>query len=112
MSFYLIISTFTANVCCCIALPPVGWCACTVLLLVTVSAVRKSLSDCEGAELVGREAEVTEVRDFLHQQQPAAMYISGAPGTGKTAALQHVLATAPVCHQRARGLLYELFKLQ
>lgn len=45
--------------------------------------------------LLAREAEQASIRSFLQetvvQRVPASLYISGAPGTGKTACLNCVL---------------------
>lgn len=61
-------------------------------------AVRQALAQ-QQAELVGREPEVEAMTQFLQQRlsegRPGAMYVSGAPGTGKTAALMQILNTLP-----------------
>lgn len=45
--------------------------------------------------LVGREKEVEEISKFVRgcvsQKTSGSLYISGAPGTGKTASLSHIL---------------------
>lgn len=45
--------------------------------------------------LIGREKETEEVRSFMkgHMSKKTAgsLYISGAPGTGKTAVLTHII---------------------
>ncbi|KAF2360956.1 Cdc6 C-terminal [Trinorchestia longiramus] len=59
-------------------------------------AVRRALSHTMPV-LVGRETEVSSmtnlIKTCLQEKKPGAMYISGAPGTGKTAALTHILDT-------------------
>ncbi|KAA0194797.1 hypothetical protein HAZT_HAZT009329 [Hyalella azteca] len=63
-------------------------------------AVRRALSHTM-PELVGRDVEVATIKSFLqsclqeNQKRAGAMYISGAPGTGKTAALTRILETLP-----------------
>lgn len=53
------------------------------------------------SELPCREMEIKEIEDFLltslFQQNPASLYISGLPGTGKTAALTKVIEDKKVC---------------
>lgn len=43
-----------------------------------------------------RENELNELEDFLSGKTSCSMYISGLPGTGKTAALTHVLENQKV----------------
>ncbi|XP_076460224.1 uncharacterized protein LOC143293219 [Babylonia areolata] len=56
---------------------------------------KQSLHTAKPDRLVGREAEVGEITTFLktHLDNGSAgsLYISGAPGTGKTAALLHII---------------------
>lgn len=56
---------------------------------------RKTLSITETYNLPGREKELQELSDFLNsgldEHKSASMYISGQPGTGKTACLSKLL---------------------
>lgn len=49
------------------------------------------------SRLIGREKEISQICDFvtehLNLRKPGSLYISGAPGTGKTSCLMHVLDT-------------------
>ena len=60
-----------------------------------ISAVRQSLASTSDQTLVGRETEITKITKFLSSSKTSgekrSMYISGAPGTGKTAALTQIL---------------------
>ncbi|KAK6166548.1 hypothetical protein SNE40_023208 [Patella caerulea] len=57
--------------------------------------VKQSLHTAKPERLVGREKEVGEINQFLEKnlanQSAGSLYISGAPGTGKTAALLHII---------------------
>lgn len=56
---------------------------------------RKALHSTTPALLPGREKEITELEDFikthLNKQSSGTLYISGPPGTGKTASLNLIL---------------------
>lgn len=56
---------------------------------------RQVLNSCETDYLPGREKEIQDLIIFLNEkhenQQSGSMYISGQPGTGKTACLQKLL---------------------
>lgn len=56
---------------------------------------RITLNSAETYSLPGRESELEELSDFLsaglHERRSASMYISGPPGTGKTACLSKLL---------------------
>lgn len=56
---------------------------------------RKALHSCVPTSMPGREKELTELRDFIYtcleRETSASLYISGPPGTGKTAALSKIL---------------------
>jgi cell division control protein 6 len=56
---------------------------------------KKALHTSKPSKLPRREAQVEEVYNFLSQhlaeKRGGSLYISGAPGTGKTAVVQHVL---------------------
>ena len=62
--------------------------------------VRKCLSHTNKSVLVGRQDEVEKMTEFLNVRlssgKPGALYVSGAPGTGKTAALTQILNSLPV----------------
>lgn len=51
--------------------------------------------------LVGRECEVRELELFIQENvtnaTPASIYVSGAPGTGKSASLTHIITKLKVC---------------
>jgi Cdc6-like AAA superfamily ATPase len=51
---------------------------------------------------VGRKAESKVIDDFLHkhvsQETAGSMYVSGAPGTGKTAVLLKAIERLKVCN--------------
>ncbi|KAM3864516.1 cell division control protein 6 homolog [Diretmus argenteus] len=57
--------------------------------------VKQALHTAVPERLLSRETERASIRSFLEdkvlQRLPASLYISGAPGTGKTASLNHVL---------------------
>ncbi|XP_075993036.1 cell division control protein 6 homolog [Genypterus blacodes] len=57
--------------------------------------VKQALHTAAPERLLSREAERASIRSFLEEKVlrrlPASLYISGAPGTGKTACLTHVL---------------------
>lgn len=57
--------------------------------------VKQALHTAVPERLLSREAERTSIRSFLEekvlQRVPGSLYISGAPGTGKTACLNCVL---------------------
>ncbi|KAK7506241.1 hypothetical protein BaRGS_00002353 [Batillaria attramentaria] len=59
--------------------------------------------------LVGRDQEVSEIKRFLkthlEKQSAGSLYISGAPGTGKTAALLHIIDDFKSQYQCAIGYL-------
>ncbi|XP_025081051.1 cell division control protein 6 homolog [Pomacea canaliculata] len=56
---------------------------------------KQALHTAKPNHLVGREQEVVEIKDFLshllHKKSAGSMYISGPPGTGKTATLLHII---------------------
>lgn len=64
-------------------------------------AVKQSLHTAKPDHLVGREQEVADITEFLkthlEKQSAGSLYISGAPGTGKTAALLHIIDEFKVC---------------
>ena len=59
------------------------------------STVRKALHSSHPDNLLCREKEIAEIRSFLHNHlpkgKPGSLYISGAPGTGKTACLTEIM---------------------
>lgn len=63
--------------------------------------------------LQGRERETGILQQFLQEhvlgRRPGSLYVSGAPGTGKTACLNRVLLDCKVCAMAmAVGLLWGL----
>lgn len=62
--------------------------------------VKKALHSSTPTQMVGRETEVTELTKFLDKHindgSSGSVYVSGPPGTGKTATLTHILATRQV----------------
>ena len=50
--------------------------------------------------LIGRESEARELEEFIHNNvtnaTPGSIYVSGAPGTGKSASLSHILSKLKV----------------
>lgn len=62
---------------------------------------KQALHTAKPNHLVGREQEVVEIKDFLshllHKKSAGSMYISGPPGTGKTATLLHIIDDLKVC---------------
>lgn len=55
-------------------------------------ALSTGLSD---VQLLCRDEEISQIKTFLHERlarrKPGSMYVSGPPGTGKTACVQQVL---------------------
>jgi cell division control protein 6 len=56
---------------------------------------KQSLHTAKPDHLVGRDQEVSEVSGFLRShldlKTAGSLYVSGAPGTGKMAALLHII---------------------
>lgn len=85
----------------------------SLLLLLSESrfhSVKQALHTAVPERLLSREAERASIRSFLEekvlQHHPSSLYISGAPGTGKTACLNCVLQEMKVL-QRGGGPLLE-----
>ena len=60
------------------------------------SEARAALSTAalpEGLNLIGREKQLQEMQAFLNGNVKKSLYVSGAPGTGKTACLTYLLNT-------------------
>ena len=57
--------------------------------------MRRALHSSHPDNLLCREKEIAEIRSFLHNHlpkgKPGSLYISGAPGTGKTACLTRIM---------------------
>ncbi|CAG0896228.1 unnamed protein product [Darwinula stevensoni] len=58
-------------------------------------SVKVALHSSVGAPLIGREMEISFLHDFisenLRKKNSASLYVSGPPGTGKTASINHIL---------------------
>lgn len=65
--------------------------------------MKQALHTAIPERLLSREAERASIRSFLEekvlQHHPGSLYISGAPGTGKTACLNCVLQEMKVLQQ-------------
>ncbi|CAH1789591.1 unnamed protein product, partial [Owenia fusiformis] len=65
------------------------------------SAIKQNLHTATPTTLVGRQRERTEIETFLTQnlsnKQGNSLYISGAPGTGKTALLTKIMGEVKEC---------------
>ena len=68
--------------------------------LTSLQEVKRSFHSSIPSNLLCRDEELTTLSDFLQTsitaRQPGALYISGAPGTGKTACLSHIMTTSEV----------------
>jgi cell division control protein 6 len=57
--------------------------------------ISKNLNPSHTTEIVGREREIADIRNFLNEkidtQSGGSLYVSGGPGTGKTACLTLIL---------------------
>ena len=73
--------------------------------------VKQSLHTAVPERLVSRDAERAAIRSFLEERAlgstPASLYISGAPGTGKTACFHRVLADMKVLNPTHPNLTAE-----
>lgn len=69
-------------------------------------SARKTLNSAENYNLPGREKELAELSAFLstglNEQKSSSMYISGPPGTGKTASLSKLLNASEFSDQFKR----------
>ena len=67
--------------------------------------VKQSLHTAVPERLLSRDTERAAIRSFLEERalgsSPASLYISGAPGTGKTACFHRVLADMKVTKPKA-----------
>ncbi|GFR72997.1 cell division control protein 6 homolog [Elysia marginata] len=58
-------------------------------------SAKRSLHTAKPDRLIGRDSEIVEVEDFISDRlsdlTSGSLYISGPPGTGKTAVIQHVV---------------------
>lgn len=56
---------------------------------------KQALNTQQPDEVVCRDKEITQIKNFLdirvNKKNPGSLYISGAPGTGKTAVIKHLL---------------------
>jgi len=62
----------------------------------SLASFRRALDTSSPENLPGRESQIYEVKQFLlshlEEKRPGSLYISGAPGTGKTAVVRYVLS--------------------
>lgn len=67
--------------------------------LAALQAVKRSLHNSLPSSLLCRETELAAMTDFiqthLSKKRSGSLYVSGAPGTGKTACLSHILGNSP-----------------
>ena len=56
---------------------------------------KRHLHTAKPSQLVGRNSEEQEIEEFIsvriNEKRSGSLYVSGAPGTGKTAVVTHVL---------------------
>jgi cell division control protein 6 len=68
------------------------------------SAVKRALHTGAPKSLLCREKELETIRTFLQnhlsKEKPGSLYISGAPGTGKTACLTKVMEELEVSNHK------------
>ena len=68
--------------------------------LSALQEAKRSLHNSIPSTLLCRDEELASLSAFLHtsitSRQPGALYISGAPGTGKTACLTHTMENLKV----------------
>lgn len=71
---------------------------------------KRSLHNSIPSTLLCRDEELASLSTFLQTsitaRQPGALYISGAPGTGKTACLSHTMENSGVCTQWISEILF------
>uniref|UniRef100_H2YCD4 ORC1/DEAH AAA+ ATPase domain-containing protein n=1 Tax=Ciona savignyi TaxID=51511 RepID=H2YCD4_CIOSA len=64
------------------------------------NSVKNALHNSVPKRLIGRTSEIQEINDFINhhakEQTAGSLYISGAPGTGKTACLSQVLSSSKI----------------
>ena len=74
--------------------------ALSYLHLDSFDSLQSALHHSLPGNLIGRKNEQTEITEFIcshiKTQTSASMYISGAPGTGKTACLTKILTSSKV----------------
>lgn len=77
------------------------------------STVRRVLHSSHPDNLLCREKEITEIRSFLQNHlpkgKPGSLYISGAPGTGKTACLTKIMLEMKVKRPLLCGKVRETY---
>lgn len=61
--------------------------------------MKKSLHNSLPSNMLCREDQLATLTEYLtshiREKKPGSLYISGAPGTGKTACLSHILNNSP-----------------
>ena len=69
-------------------------------------STKKSLHTAKPTRLIGREEERKRMGDFISERvqrkSSGSLYISGAPGTGKTAVITHILDELKVTHSHVK----------
>ena len=81
--------------------PPHGWLTGVRkrLEFCETAAVKKSLHNSLPSTMFCREEQLATLTEYLtshiNEKRPGSLYISGAPGTGKTACLSHILDNSP-----------------
>ncbi|KAK2561443.1 Cell division control protein 6-like protein [Acropora cervicornis] len=78
------------------------------------SMVRRALHSSHPENLLCREDEIAEISSFLQSHlnkgKPGSLYISGAPGTGKTACLRKIMFEMKL-ESKNQEILYTMFEL-
>ena len=71
------------------------------MIALSPRSLRQALHTSIPTNLIGRDHEQSVINSFITEtmvnQQPGSLYLSGAPGTGKTACLTKALDQLEVC---------------
>nr|XP_002119530.1 cell division control protein 6 homolog [Ciona intestinalis] len=72
------------------------------------NSVKNALHNAAPKRLIGRESELKEIEDFIEDlvetKKSGSLYISGAPGTGKSACLSQALSDPKVTSKLAQSI--------